>query len=581
MIRFIRENWKTLQSAIGNEPSMHILGNAVRKVLGLKPATLLIEEEAKCEEVLGIGLSKYQEYLNQRERQFEERSSAIPLVDASIIWVIASENVKELTAAKNSILRQNFPFAQVLVVCTNRFIAEALKFQQYFSSIEACLEKNYSKYVCFLHNESILNKYYHQEVSFFLSENAQVEIAYVCEDQIDADQTRLNPIFKPDHNEDLLTGFNYMGRNLIVKTEVGERHNWFDTHEFPNAFIYDFLLRASSNGSIINRISDILISLRKDHFEPIEERQKALTNLVTNNAWVADVEHGTQKETLRIKRKISSQPMVSIIIPFRDKLGLLKKCLNSIFAKTRFENYEIILADNCSEKRATQQYITRILKSKSNVKHVFLDMPFNFSAINNSAVKHANGEYLLFLNNDTKVITNSWLSEMVRELQRPKVGVVGAKLLYEDGTLQHAGVLLGLGHVAGHAFRYLDEMDLEHGRRINLTQEYSAVTGACLLTKKKLFQEIGGFDAKNLGVAYNDVDYCLSVKEKGHKVIYTPHAKLYHFESKSRPYDLSRKESDRYEKECIFMVEKWSIYSSCDPFFHPHLDKRKEDFSVR
>jgi len=179
------------------------------------------------------------------------------------------------------------------------------------------------------------------------------------------------------------------------------------------------------------------------------------------------------------------------------------------------------------------------------------------------------GKYLLFLNNDTKVINKGWLTEMLVELQNPKVGVVGAKLLYNDHTVQHAGVMYGIGHVAGHAFQHLPDDSNGNMRRANLIQEYSAVTGACLLTKKSHFEAVNGFDAQNLAIAYNDVDLCLKINKLGYKCIYTPLAKLFHFESKSRADDLSEKEVSRYEKECIFMHEKWSSDYASDPFCHP------------
>jgi len=262
------------------------------------------------------------------------------------------------------------------------------------------------------------------------------------------------------------------------------------------------------------------------------------------------------------------KPLVSIIIPFRDKHRLLQDCVESILQKTNYTNYEIILADNRSQEQETARYIQKLAIEEKKITHIRVDMDFNFSAINNYVASCCKGDYLLFLNNDTEVINSSWLSEMVMELQGPKVGAVGAKLLYADNTIQHAGVIYGVGHVAGHVFRHLHDDCPGHMNRAGLVQEYLAVTGACLLTKRYIFEKVAGFDAINLAIAYNDVDLCMKINKFGFKVVYTPHSKFYHYESESRPSDLKDEEIDRYKRECSFMHEKWGKGNEIDPFQH-------------
>jgi len=253
---------------------------------------------------------------------------------------------------------------------------------------------------------------------------------------------------------------------------------------------------------------------------------------------------------------------ISIIIPFCDKIGLLQKCLVSILRKTSYQNYEIILVDNKSKESETSEYL-KSSRSNKKIKILEYSKPFNFSAINNFAAKQTIGEFLLFLNNDTEVISEKWLEEMLKQFDNPKVAAVGAELLYPNGTIQHAGVKVGK-NIAIHQFLGLKEEDL--GKN-NIVRQVDAVTGACLMTRKDLFLELGGFDEKNLPIAYNDVDYCLKLRERGFEIIWTPEAKLFHYESASRKSDVSiftkvfkRKRYNQFQKEQAYMRKKWKKY---------------------
>lgn len=273
---------------------------------------------------------------------------------------------------------------------------------------------------------------------------------------------------------------------------------------------------------------------------------------------------------------------ITIIIPFRDKISLLQKCVRSIFAKTSHTDYEIILVDNGSREDATLKYLGEI-KENDKVQVLEYDKPFNFSAINNFAAKNAKGEYLLFLNNDTEVISENWLEKMLECFIDENIGVVGAKLLYPDDTIQHIGVMLEEKRLAIHAFRTWKEDAVKVADK----KEWKAVTGACLMTKKDLFLKLGGFDEQNLPIAYNDVDYCLRAGELGYKVICVSNIKLYHYESASRKSDvkvfykflkfirfLKFKKIERYRQflqEQEFMRKKWSKEISNDPFYNPEF----------
>ena len=250
--------------------------------------------------------------------------------------------------------------------------------------------------------------------------------------------------------------------------------------------------------------------------------------------------------------------MISIIIPFRDKVELLETCLASIFDKTKID-FEIILVDNGSQENKTKKYLDEI-RGREFVKIIDYKKPFSFSAINNLVVKYASGEFVLFLNNDTEVLTKKWLEKMAKQFEDPSVGAVGVKLLYPNGTIQHAGVKVGK-NIATHQFLRMKEGDLGEN---NIIREVDAVTGACMMTRKDIFLEMGGFDEKNLAIAYNDVDYCLRLRERGLKTIWTPEVKLFHYESASRKSDNSiftkifkRKRYEQFQKEQEYMKKRW------------------------
>ena len=296
--------------------------------------------------------------------------------------------------------------------------------------------------------------------------------------------------------------------------------------------------------------------------------------------------NGKFSKTYRIKRKIIGSPKISIVIPFRDKIEILEKCFESIFEKTKCRNFEIILVNNRSIEEKTLEFVSSISK-REGIKIINYDKDFNFSAINNYAVSFCEGEYVLFLNNDTEIISPNWLDSMVEHIQRREIGAVGAKLLYSDNSIQHAGVIIGLG-VADHAFNGFPSYKPGYFFQTDVIRNYSSVTAACMLTKKDLFLKMGGFNEKELPVAFNDVDYCLRLREDGYNIVYTPYALLYHHESMSRgddnECDIKYKYPEKYNRiisERKYMEKKWKKYIVNDPFYSPNLTRGKKDFSIR
>ena len=261
------------------------------------------------------------------------------------------------------------------------------------------------------------------------------------------------------------------------------------------------------------------------------------------------------------------QPAVTIIIPFRDGLSVLQTCVESILQKTTYQNFVILLVDNQSSKLETHEYLKAVAQD-ARVRVVSYDAPFNYSALHNFAVSQITTEYFVLLNNDTEIITPDWMQALLRVGQASDVGAVGALLLYPNGTVQHAGVWINT-FVNGAFHIYLGaQVAGRHQRRIESICEYSAVTAACLLTKKSIYESVGGLDAENLAISFNDVDYCLKLRASGYRVIYTPEARLYHYESYSRGYDfLDNKKKKRSMEEATFLKKKWPEYQKRDPFF--------------
>jgi GT2 family glycosyltransferase len=263
-------------------------------------------------------------------------------------------------------------------------------------------------------------------------------------------------------------------------------------------------------------------------------------------------------------------PLVSIIIPTRDRAALLRTCVGSIFARTEYPRYEIVIVDNGSVEAATKALFAE-LQREDGVRVLPFDGPFNFSGLNNFAAREANGSVLCFLNNDIEVITGRWLDELVSQAVRPEIGAVGAMLYYPNATIQHAGVILGLGGVANHAFLHYPHGTDGYMNRARLAQNYSAVTAACLAVRRDTFERVGGFNERDLAVAFNDIDLCLRIRTLGLRNLWTPFAELYHHESASRGNDNAPEHQQRFVREIEYMRRVWGPVLDHDPAYNPNL----------
>jgi GT2 family glycosyltransferase len=273
-----------------------------------------------------------------------------------------------------------------------------------------------------------------------------------------------------------------------------------------------------------------------------------------------------------------SPPLVSLIVPTRNGLELLRRCINSILEKTDYPNYEILIVDNGSDQQAVLEYLANIVNDR-RVRVLRDDRSFNFSALNNSAVQSARGEVVGLINNDIEVISPDWLSEMVSIALQPSVGAVGARLWFPDETLQHGGIILGVGGVANHSHKHLPRGVPGYFGRAALIQSFSAVTAACLVVRRDLYEQVGGLDEANLAVAFNDVDFCLKLREAGYRNVWTPHAELYHHESATRGYEDTPVKKERFEREIAHKRRRWGAVLTTDPAYSPNLTLEYEDFS--
>lgn len=441
------------------------------------------------------------------------------------------------------------------------------------------------EYVGFLDHDDELSPDALYEAVKLINSHPEADLIYSDEDKLDSAGNRIEPFFKPDWSPDLLLSFNYICHFTLLRKKLLDELAGF-RKGFEGSQDYDLLLRATEKTDSIFHIPKILYhwrqvagsaaSFHKEKFSHVEKSMKALRESLERRGIQGDVKEGIhfdQFESYRVKRKIKDSPLVSIIIPMKDKVSYLKTNLQSIQAKTQYENYEILIVDNNSEEKETLDYFKKI-REQDNIRILEFKEPFNFSRINNFAVENARGDHIFFLNNDIEALSEGWLSAMLEHSQRPEVGAVGAKLIFGNDTIQHAGIILGLGGVAGHSHKHFPAESNGYFGALNTIRNYSAVTAACMLTRKEVFEEVGGFDDVHLCVAFNDVDLCLRMREKGYLIVYTPYASLYHYESKSRGYDLN-------PDEIMYMKNKWGDVLFRDPYYNPNLTFDSEDFRIK
>lgn len=453
----------------------------------------------------------------------------------------------------------------------------------------AALKIAEGEYIGFLDHDDLLAPDALYEVVKAVNGRDGVDMLYTDEDKISSDSEEyFTPHFKPDFNVDLLRSNNYFCHFVVAAKDLILQVGAFRA-EFNGAQDYDLVLRCAEKAKNIVHIPRILYHWRVHKAStadnPLSKMyaydagKRAIEEHLERCGEKGEVSHTKDLGFYRVKYSLKDKPLVSILIPNKDQADTLAACINSIKQKTEYPNYEIIVIENNSEEETTFSYYKEI--EEENVKVVYWDGEFNYSAINNFGVRHASGEYLLFLNNDIEVIRGDWLGEMLANCQRKEVGIVGAKLYYPDDTVQHAGIVVGIGGIAGNMFVGLKRGYTGYMHKAVIQQDLSAVTAACMMIKREVFQQVEGFEEK-LKVAFNDVDLCLKVRKAGYLVVYDPYVELYHYESKSRGAEDTKEKIRRFQSEIEFMRCRWNdILKNGDPMYNVNLSLKKWDYSLK
>ena len=360
------------------------------------------------------------------------------------------------------------------------------------------------------------------------------------------------------------------------------------SEEFDGAQDYDFIFRCTEEADRIAHVHKVLYHWRTHEKSTSDNPDSKLYAFHAGKRAVeahlqrmgvhASVEETCDLGYYRVRYQVTGRPMVSILIPNKDQLATLKKCLKSIWDKTEYENYEILIIENNSTEKETFEFYKKV-DGRQHVRVLYWDKEFNYSAINNFGAAQAKGEYLLLLNNDTEVITRGWMKELLSHCQRPEVGMVGAKLYFPDNTIQSAGTIIGMGGMADHAFVNMDRKKSGYMHRASIQVDMSGVTAACAMVKRSVYEEVGGLEEK-LTVAFNDVDLGLKIVTAGYLIVFDPYAELYHYESKSRGVNDEKKE--RHAREVRYTQEKWADFLAAgDPCYNQNLTLAKHNFSLR
>lgn len=463
------------------------------------------------------------------------------------------------------------------------------------TAMNTAIQMAQGEYVAFLDHDDLLVPQALFEIAVALNNKREIDFLYSDEDIIDEGGKRIAPHFKSGWNPELLKCHNYITHLSVIRRELLNTLGNMRA-AYNGAQDYDLMLRIERTvpETRICHIPLVLYHWRAHSDSTAAGAanknyattagQAALEQWVLDSGLSATVEDSGRANFYRVNYHLSSEPRVAIIIPSRDMLELLQPCVESLLTKTAYQNYHIYIVDNQSEELATKEWLESIAMHK-HVSVLGYDKPFNYSKLHNQIIadinQQASPELICLLNNDTKVISPKWLTEMASVAMQEGNGCVGAKLLYPDNTVQHAGVILGLGGYAAHAHRGIAAQSAGYFNRACLRQNLSAVTAACMVVKNSIYQDLGGMD-EAFEVAYNDVDFCLRVMAAGHKNVFTPHAQLIHYESKSRGQDSQSPEKvKRFNLEKERLLNKWQKIIEDDPYYNPNLTRSTEDFALR
>lgn len=541
---------------------------------------------------------------------FIERMQLRPLISV-VIPVFNTPDVY-LRACIESVLNQSYPYFELCIAddkSTQSHVQKTLQEYEHKDrrikvtyreenghislASNSALELAHGEYIALLDHDDLLSEHALYYVALAINSNFKAKVLYSDEDKLDDFGKRYEPHFKSDWNPDLFFSQNYVSHLGVYKRDLLEAVGGF-RKGVEGSQDQDLLLRCLphiAKGEIVH-IPHVLYHWRAlEGSTALESGEKSYTTEAGIKALIdyfdsqglasVKVEANSVPNTYRIEWPVPQpEPLVSLLIPTRDRRDLVEAVVRSILKKTTYNNYEILILDNGSVEFETLAFFNTVQNEEIRVRVIRYDHPFNYSAINNFGVEHAKGDLIGLINNDIEVISPDWLSEMVSHAVRPEIGCVGAKLYYSNDTVQHGGVILGIGGVANHSHKNSSRNFPGYFSRLVCTQNYSAVTAACLIVERSIYEKVSGLDEVNLKVAFNDVDFCLKVREAGYRNLWTPYAELYHHESVSRGAEDTPEKQARANAEVNFIKSKWGVLLTEDPYYSPHLTKDREDFSI-
>ncbi|KAF5089475.1 Glycosyl transferase family 2 [anaerobic digester metagenome] len=574
------------------------LKNTIRKIK--------FELKYKNQENYDFWIDVHEDY--DRKKVLAEISGFSYKPKVSIVMPVYNVEEQWLRACVDSVLNQYYENWELCIADDNSTDAHIKPLLEEFKMLDSRIKVVYreenghiseasnsalaiatGEFVGLLDNDDTLAEFALYEVVKLLNEHPEADLIYSDEDKLSEDNKRSQPFFKTDWAPDILLATNYICHFGVYRKTIIDEIGGF-RKGYEGAQDYDLVLRFTEKTNQIFHIQKILYHWRmisnSTAVNPdskgyaFEAGLKSLEDALDRRGIKGTVSHGAFPGVYNIEYEIVNAGLVSVIIPTRDNAADLKACIDSIYEKTIYENFEIIVADNGSEKEDTFklfEYYTR--KYPQQFKVVRIDIPFNFSKINNLAVKESKGEYLLFLNNDITVITKGWMKRMVSYAQQEHVGAVGAKLYYPDNTIQHAGVLLGMGGVAGHGHVGFPRGDYGYFGKLVTTNNYTSVTAACMMVKREDFDRVNGFEEK-LTVAFNDVDFCLKLYEAGKFNVWLHDVELYHYESKSRGAEDTYSKYKRFNSEIKYMKDHWLNYIKNDPYYNRNLTRVDGNYAI-
>jgi GT2 family glycosyltransferase len=529
-----------------------------------------------------------------------------PLI--SILMPVFNSKPDELTAAIDSVFDQSYPNWELCIAddgSTNPAVREILEqakadprsynrikviYRNERGGISRACNSARSmatgEFFCFLDHDDLLSPHALAYVCEAVNQFPQADVFYSDEDKIDEAGRRTTPFFKPDWSPDTILSLNYICHLFVIRRDLAEAVGDLDP-ACDGGQDYDFILRASEQAAHIEHIPRVLYHWRVSGQSTattidnkgfaIAAAQHALAAHAGRTGLPITISNGLVPGRWRVRYPIPEGTQVSIVIASGGKADVLRTNLDSIFEKTTYRHYEVVIADN-SKGNLIEKLSADYVGRHPNLRYFdWRDKPFNFSLINNSAARSCQSPVLLFLNDDTSVLEPGWLDAMLELAMRPEVGAVGAKLLYPTGGIQHGGVMMGVYDNCGHAFKGLDGLVSHYFDFSDVIRNVSAVTGACLMTRSEVFWQVGGFDEAQFAVAFNDIDLCLKIGKAGYRVLYTPHAVLYHHEAFSK----TSKDLIPHPDEVAAMRSKWSTVIAHDPYYSPNLTRNDENYTPR